>query len=202
MRKIVLIILIIGALLVHLNTNAARSSEIVNQIHAVRVLNATEIHEGEAVRVYTIMNNPETWTLYNLSCYFLIKPAVEIEVVSMFNISGINTTHDFKGREYLNVSIFVKRVKMKSKIIHWVDLKFGKNGTYMIYSSKLHGIRVKGELKEEFELQINNASIEVKKGIRGYPPEGTKDGTLIVLFATLLPFCIIGISNKITRRKV
>jgi len=198
-----LLILILGLAAIHLKMSNVHSSEIVNQMHAVRVLNVTEIYEGGAVKIYTVINNPETWTLYNLSCYFLVKPATEISVVSIVNESDVNTTYDFEGEEYLNVSMFVERVGMESNFIHWIVLEFGKNGTYTVYSSKLRGIRAKGELKEEFEIQINNASIEVKKGVRGYPAEGTKDGSLFVIFATiLLPFCIIGISNKITRKKV
>ena len=172
------------------------------QMRVVRVLNATEIYKGSAVKIYTVINNPETWTLHNLSCYFLLKPYKEIDIVDFLNDSGVITKYKGKGEDYVNISISIERINMNSKLVHWVVVKFNKEGEYKIESSKLKGTRTKGELVEEFEIEINNASIKVNKKPKPTPPEGTKNGYLPVVLVTIfLPFASIAFSEKIFRKK-
>ncbi|GEM_PF-5340090 len=170
-------------------------------LHAARVLNATEIHAGQSIQIYTIINNPETWTLYNISGHFLIRPATKLTIVDALNITNVSVTrYVFEREEYVNVTFEIKYVAPQTTFIHWVVIRFGEEGTYSIVSSKISGVRVKGELKEEFELGINDASIEVKKYVPGYPPEGTKDGTLLAVFITiLLPLIFMGGINKLIK---
>ena len=177
-------------------------------MYAVRVLNATEIYVGQSVKIYTIINNPETWALYNISCWFLVKPYTSIDIVDMLNTSQVVTRYEAEGEDYVNISIFVKKIDIEIRFIHWIVLRFNKNGTYDIITynttkvAMIHGTRVKGELMEEFNMTINNASITVKNRPKPYPPEGTKNADVVVIFVTLiLPILVISISNKIVRRR-
>ncbi len=177
-------------------------------MYAVRVLNATEITVGQAVKIYTIINNIETWVLYNISCWFLVKPYTGIDIVDMLNTSQVTTKYVSEGEDFVNISVFIKKVDMKTRFIHWVVLRFKKNGTYDIISyntskvAMIHGTRVKGELIEEFNMTVNNASITVKNRPKPYPPEGTKNAYTAIIFVTLiLPILIISLSNKIARRR-
>ena len=97
---------------------------------------------------------------------------------------------------------------MSTRFAHWIALKFNRNGTYNIlsYYNKrvvaIHGNRTKGELIEEFNMSINNASITVKKRPKPCPSEGTKNAYPIVVIATIImPLTFVALSNKIGRRR-
>ena len=178
------------------------------QLYAVRVLNATRIEEGEAVKIYTIINNPETWILHNITCWFIVKPFADVEIVGMLKGSGVTTSYEAEGEEYVNITIEIEKVDMKTRFVHWVVMRFKKNGTYEVisYASKkvasLTGTRTKGEFIQKFNLTINNASITVEKAPRPYPPEGTKYAYNYIVFITIVaPLLIISAANKIVWRR-
>ena len=200
--KLMLIIMVFLAVIPSLKGGAIRPIHTQSTLHAARVLNATEIYAGQSVKIYTIINNPETWTLHNITCYFLIKPATRVSIVDALNITNISTTkYVFEGEEYVNITIEIKHVGPKTIFVHWVTVKFERKGSYDIVSGRIFGVRTKGELKEEFELGINDASIEVKEVLPEYPAEGTKEGSLLAFFVmVLLPLLIMGVINKIIKK--
>ena len=186
------------------DAQSLRTSTIHSQmeLHAARVLNATVVSRNEAVQIYTVINNPETWTLHNMTGYFIIRPAVKLIIVDVLNITNISTTrYEFVLEEYVNITFEIVSVKPQEKFIHWVIVRFGAEGIYNIISGEISGVRTKGELKEEFTLSVNNASIKVTGRTERYPPEGTKDATLLVILSTIyLPLVLIGSIGKISKR--
>lgn len=201
---IVAVLLLATSLLIHPVAGSLTSSSVYPQmeLHAARVLNATTVHRNEAVTIYTVINNPETWTLYNITGYFLIRPAVKLSIVDFLNITNISTTrYEFELEEYVNITFEIASVRPQGVFIHWVIVLFRVEGTYNIISSKIIGTRTKGELKEKFELSVNNASIKVKGQVERYPSEGTRDATLLVLLVTIcLPVVLIGSFGGVFRR--
>ena len=176
-------------------------AETTENVTVIRVLNTTEIYEGEAVKIYTIIDNPGTWVLYNISCFLVLRPFVGVDVVDYLNESGVTTEYETRGEEYCNFSISIKRINMSSKFIHWITLRFNKNGTYKIESSIITFTQVKGEIIAETKIEVNGARIEVRKKPRPYPPEGAICGYPIAIGITiLLPLVCIFLLGRFIRK--
>ena len=132
----VLVLLLILVAMPYRSSDAGRMGHLLEykRLHAVRVLNATTICRGKSVKIFTIIDNPETWTLHNISCFFIIRPAKGVEIVRWINVSGAYTDYRLEGEEFANITMRIDLVGMKSKFIHWVVVRFRSNGTSVSYT--------------------------------------------------------------------
>ena len=175
-----------------LNTN---NEYVTSDVLGARVINSTKVYVNQPVNLTTIINNPTTWTLKNIS--FEINLNKEVEVIEALNTSDV-ITHIEELEEEILVRVNITLIPMNSKGIQWIVIKFTKDGDYDIGESTVSFIKQKGELTEKESITIPTITINVLKPENPYPEEGSRDITIPILLITIIiPLAIIGISQKI-----
>lgn len=168
---------------------------VASDLLGARVINSTNVYVNQPINLTTIIDNPTTWVLKNVS--FEIKLGKDIKFIDALNTSNVET-HVDESEEETTVRVNITIIPQNTKEVYWVVIKFTKEGDYTISESSVSFIKQKGELTEKGSITIPSITIKVSKKERQYPPEGSKDATIQILLVTILiPLIIIGIANKI-----
>lgn len=204
MNKSVLIIIFTIFLLTTIPISASQAENTVfetknnhtlDNILGARIINSTHVYVNQPVNLTTIINNPTTWTLKNAS--FVISLSKDINIIGALNTTNV-ITHIKELEEEVSVQVNITLIPMNSRVMHWIVIKFKKEGKYNIRESTVSFIKQKGELIEKGSIVIPTITITVLKPEKPYPEEGSKDITILTLIITVIvPLIIISISHRV-----
>ncbi|MGQ4891082.1 MAG: hypothetical protein ACP6IP_01200 [Candidatus Njordarchaeia archaeon] len=154
------------------------------------------IYVDQSAELNLVIRNPSSYYLKNVSLYILFP--LEASLLANASSAETNITTDIV-EEGKNVSIMIPVIEKNSTYTLNFELKFSKTGTFEIVTSAIKAVKTKGEYREEITLELNNLVVTVaKKTSVPYPPEGTKDLTLIIiLFLVIIPILVLKMGNKI-----
>lgn len=170
------------------------------EIIAIRIINTTTIHVGDVVNLSTVISNPTTWTLINIS-FFLILPS-DIIIISSFNESPIVETKLHETEEGYNISAKISTIERHQVFAHWLIIKFKKDGIYEIPDSTITFRMKKGELIEEGTINCPAIMLKVQREIKRAPPEGKTDALFLIILTTILaPLGILAVADKIAAKE-
>lgn len=167
----------------------------VSDILGSRVINSSEVYVGNPINLTTIIDNPTTWVLKNIS--FEIKINEKIVIIEAKNVSNVMSWIKETEEGYL-VKVNITKIESSSKGVHWLIIKFREKGNYLIDESIVTFVKQKGELVMRDSITVPAITINVMEPRNPYPKEGTEDVTLpILLFTIILPIIIILGAHKI-----
>lgn len=175
----------------------ARTMLLGDNIQAIRVVNSSSIHVLDPVNITTIIENPTTWTLKNIS--FSVTIPKDVKIISALNDSNTNTTIIAEEDSYI-IKVNISTIKMSTSYIHWIIIKFTKEGEKEIGESTIKMAKQKGELIEEDTIICPAISLTVLKSQK-VPQEGTRDMSMfLIVVLIILPLGLMAISHKIAAR--
>ena len=171
-----------------------------DEISAIRIVNTTRVYIKQRINITTLISNPTTWILKNLSFSFTLPLETKI-------IAVLNGTDDVKisskiieEEEYFTVKVNISMIPIHSVFAYWVIVSFNKTGEYKIGSSEITFVKQKGELEEEDTISCPEITIRVYEKQKPIPPEGEMDFSYgIIFFTIILPLIIMSIAHKIAR---
>ncbi len=164
-------------------------------IIGARVINSRSVYVNQPINLTTIIDNPTTWTLKNIS--FEIKLDTEINIISIENNSNVKTYVE-EGEEEILVKVNISLIQMKSRGSQWMIIAFKEKGSYSIGESVITFVKQKGELIESGRITIPTITINVLEQEKPYPEEGSRDATIaILLFTVIIPVIVISTAHKI-----
>lgn len=175
----------------------ARIMLLGDNIQTIRVVNSSSIHVLDPVNITTIIENPTTWTLKNIS--FSVTIPKDVKIISTLNDSNTNTTIIAEEDSYI-IKVNISAIKMSTSYIHWIIIKFTKEGEKEIGESTIKMTKQKGELIEEDTIICPAISLTVLKSQK-VPQEGTRDITMfLIVVLIILPLGLMAVSHKIAAR--
>ncbi len=201
MRKVLLVYLLFIAVAVSpiylTDVNGVTYTKAGNDApYAIFLVKNGSVYTDENVNLSLVIRNPTNYILANTSLYIIFP----LDTIFVKNISSHDTNISQELiEEGYNVSLFIPIIGKNSSYSMVFEIKYQKVGTYNILTSDVSSVKVKGEYREEINLNLNDLTLTVtKKEKVNYPPEGTEDWTLIILLITLItPLTILFISHKI-----
>jgi len=171
-----------------------------SDIIAMRVVNSTKIHIRDPVNISTIINNPTTWVLKNISFSYVIP--LDTEIILVLNNSPLVLTKIEENEEGYKIQVNISRIDQNSIFVHWIIVKFKKEGNYNIGSSDIYFVKQKGELIERGTITCPSISFYVYKYERPVPKEGEVDfSALIMLVTVIIPISILASAHKIAAKR-
>jgi len=197
---LLLFLAVLGYNIISLQANMNfRVNENEDEILAARVLNCTKIYVNKPVNLTTIINNPTTWVLKNIT--FSISLPLKTRIIMILNNSLVNTSIEETDEEII-VSVNITQINSQSIFVHWLIIQFEEKGDYEIGGSDIEIIKQKGELTEKETIKCPAIKIHVYEQEREIPPEGERDATLeIILVMVALPLFSLVIADKIALRR-
>lgn len=203
MRKSVLVL---TALLVVVALTVSRvSAKEKPQIIVCRVADKLVAMIGDNVTLYTIVYNPTTWSLANVSFWFLIPYDANPEVLYYDSGNGTITKVN-RTRWGWNVSVLFRPIvpQRLSKWIHRVVVRFRAEAEFDIEGGRMVVGLSKGEYQAKFEFRLNDVHLRVVKSRSSPPtppPEGRNSPLYFLLAVLIAPFLVMRAASVRVRRR-
>ena len=125
---LLLFLAVLGYNIISLQANMNfRVNENEDEILAARVLNCTKIYVNKPVNLTTIINNPTTWMLKNIT--FSISLPLKTRIITILNSSLVNTSIEETDEEII-VSVNITQINSQSIFVHWLIIQFEEKGDY------------------------------------------------------------------------
>ncbi len=163
------------------------------------VVNTSKVEVKDPFELLTIIVNPTSFTIKNLSFYILAPPYIEI-----INATNTSLARAFvkKTVERVNITIKIETIERNSTFIHKLVLISNSSGDVRFDYSEAHFTKVKGEYKLDALVTIPDKTIKVYSKIKAPPEEGhISEPEIIILGLIVLPLVAYILAPRIVSKK-